>query len=141
MIFTHEITHYLQGDMLLKWCVLLLHMVHFFNSLAWVLRREVQKWSKYACDIRACSAIGGAKEYFQVIADMALFSPEGSLAAHLTESKNELAERIERVKNSILKNQSTSSISIQINLQTAALICHWLCFYTKRQRKPQPQAS
>ena len=98
VIFTHEITHYLQGAMLLKWGILLLRAVHFFNPLAWLLCREVQKWSEYACDIRACSAIGGAKQYFRVIADMALFSAEGTLAAQLTESKNELVERIEKVK-------------------------------------------
>lgn len=98
VIFTHEITHYLQGAMLLKWGVLLLRAVHFFNPLAWLLCREVQKWSEYACDIRACSAIGGAKQYFRVIADMALFSAERTLAAQLMESKNELVERIEKVK-------------------------------------------
>lgn len=73
-------------------------MVHFFNPLAWILCREAQKWSEYACDIRACRAIGGARRYFQVIADMALFSGERTLAAQLTESRNELVERIEKVK-------------------------------------------
>ena len=98
VIFMHEIVHYLQGAMLLKWGVLLLRAVHFFNPLAWLLCREVQKWGEYVCDIRACSAIGGAKKYFQVIADMALFFTEGTLAAQLTESKNELVERMEKVK-------------------------------------------
>lgn len=98
VIFTHEITHYLQGDMLLKWSILLLRAVHFFNPLAWLLCREVRKWSEYACDARACRAIGGAKRYFQVIADMALFSSEGVLAAQLTESKNELVKRMEKMK-------------------------------------------
>lgn len=98
VIFTHEVTHYLQGDMLLKWCVLLLRMVHFFNPLAWSLCREAQKWSEYACDIRACRAIGGARRYFQVIADMALYSGERTLAAQLMESRNELVERMEKVK-------------------------------------------
>ena len=98
VIFTHEITHYLQGAMLLKWGVLLVRAVHFFNPLAWLLCREVQRWSEYACDIRACSAIGGARQYFQVIANMALFSAEGTLPEQLVESKNELAERIDKVK-------------------------------------------
>lgn len=98
VIFTHEITHYLQGAMLLKWGVLLVRAVHFFNPLAWLLCREVQRWSVYACDIRACSAIGGARQYFQVIANMALFSAEGTLPEQLVESKNELAERIDKVK-------------------------------------------
>lgn len=98
VIFTHEITHYLQGAMLLKWGVLLVRAVHFFNPLAWLLCREVQKWSEYACDIRACSAIGGARQYFQVITDMALFSAEGTLSEQLVEGKNELAERIDKVK-------------------------------------------
>ncbi len=98
VIFMHEIVHYLQGAMLLKWGVLLLRAVHFFNPLVWLLCREVQKWGEYVCDIRACSAIGGAKKYFQVIADMALFFTEGTLAAQLTESKNELVERMEKVK-------------------------------------------
>lgn len=98
VIFTHEITHYLQGDMFLNWSVLLLRAVHFFNPFAWLLCREVRKWSEYACDARACKAIGGAKQYFRVIADMALYSSEGALAAQLTESKNELVERMEKMK-------------------------------------------
>ncbi len=40
VIFTHEITHYLQGDMFLKWIVLLLRALHFFNPLAWMLCRD-----------------------------------------------------------------------------------------------------
>lgn len=98
VVFTHEIIHYLQGDMLLKWIALLLRALHFFNPLAWMLCREVQRWSEYACDARACRAIGGARRYFQVIADMALAPVEGALSSPLMESKNELVERMEKMK-------------------------------------------
>lgn len=41
--------------------------------------------------------IGGAKQYFRVIVDIAISSSEEMLAAQLTESKSELVERMEKV--------------------------------------------
>lgn len=98
VILTHEIIHYLQGDAVFKWGILLLRTLHFFNPLAWSLCREGQKWGEYVCDLRACRTLGGAKRYFQVIADIAIGASEEALAAQLLENKNELVERIERMK-------------------------------------------
>ena len=117
VIFTHEIIHYLQGDMFLNWSALLLRVVHFFNPFSWLLCREVRKWSEYACDVRACKEIGGAKQYFRVIADMALYSSERVLAAQLTESKNELVKRMEKMK----KMSRNSKAGFMIKLATVTL--------------------
>ena len=100
VIFTHEITHYRQKDLLLKWVSLIMVGIHFFNPLAWMLYRNVRRWSEYACDFRACDKAGGLKNYFGVIAEIAVCDSGDVMASQLTEDKNELEERIKRmVKN------------------------------------------
>lgn len=50
MIFLHELTHYKQGDLLLKWLALVANAVHWFNPLAYLLRRALSEACELACD-------------------------------------------------------------------------------------------
>lgn len=50
MIFLHELTHYRQKDLLWKWLALLVNAVHWFNPLAYLLRKALSEACELTCD-------------------------------------------------------------------------------------------
>ncbi len=107
VIFTHELMHYKQGDVLLKRIMVVLLAIHFYNPLAWMLYKRVHTWSEYACDCRACEKAGGMKHYFDVILQISLEMHMNSrLSSQLVEDKHELVERVKRMKNIYGKKHS-----------------------------------
>lgn len=50
MIFLHELTHYRQKDLLWKWLALLVNAVHWFNPLAYFLRKALSEACELTCD-------------------------------------------------------------------------------------------
>lgn len=140
VIFTHELIHYKQGDVLLKWSMMVLIIVHFYNPFAWVLFHKVHTWSEYACDYKACEKAGGMKHYFNVIVNMALDTQTYSrLSSQLVEGQHELVGRVKRMKKVYGKKHSkwgaamilsaafiVSTMSVSAaTLETAELYCTW----------------
>ncbi len=105
VILIHELTHYKEHDIWLKQLAAIAGILHFFNPVVRILMRLIQRWSEYSCDFHASRRVGSSREYFSAILMIAAgdayqnyFSPQ------LTEGKNELTERIERmVKNQHVK--------------------------------------
>ena len=95
VIFTHELMHYKQRDIILKYASQVILCLHFFNPLAWVFCRVIQKWSEYTCDYRSC--MGGAKKYFDIISNMVLKGQRQTyMSSALFECEVELTDRIKR---------------------------------------------
>ena len=46
----HELTHYRRRDLLYKWLVQLTVCLHWFNPLAWMMAREIDRACELACD-------------------------------------------------------------------------------------------
>ena len=49
-IFAHELTHVRRGDLLYKWFAAFAACIHWFNPLAYGIRREVGRTCELACD-------------------------------------------------------------------------------------------
>ena len=49
-IFRHELTHYRRGDIVYKWFAALVFSVHWFNPLAPLFRRELDRVCELSCD-------------------------------------------------------------------------------------------
>ena len=140
VIFTHELTHYKQGDVVLKGILMLLLAVHFYNPFSWLLFSKVQMWSEYACDYRTCEKAGGMKHYFEVILNMSVRETVSSrLSSQLVENQHELVGRVKRMKKIYEKKRSKWSVGIILcaaflvstmsvsaaTLGTAELYCEW----------------
>lgn len=99
VIFTHELTHYKQKDLWLKWLSRLMACVHWFNPLVWWHRRIVGRWSEYACDYRAYPKAESPKVYLEVLEAISqrIEQPFGALATLLYEDESELLRRVKRV--------------------------------------------
>ena len=131
VIFAHELTHYKQGDVLLKRIIVVLLAIHFYNPLAWMLYKRVHTWSEYACDCRACEKAGGMKHYFDVIMQMALEKQMYSrLSSQMVEDKHELVGRVRRMKNIYGKKRSKWGAAMILGTAYCLLIPHILFVYT-----------
>lgn len=108
VIFIHELTHYKQKDLWLIYFSELAKCFHFCNYFVWKFSEEVQYWGEYACDYDSVPRVGSLSEYFEVIVTMAVEKDNrGILSAHLVEKKNDLVDRMERMKRSyMMKNKS-----------------------------------
>lgn len=125
VIYMHELTHYRQKDLWLIYFSELAKCFHFFNPVVWIFSKKVQYWGEYACDYEVVERMGNLKAYFGVIVKMAIeVDNRGILAAHLVEKKNDLVDRMERMKRSYrMKNKS----KFKAGLLVAAMIIMSTC--------------
>ena len=99
VIFMHELMHYKQRDIGLKYASQAILCLHFFNPLAWLFCQVIQKWSEYTCDYHSCTYMGSSKKYFDVILNIAFQEQRRNyLSSTLFECENELVDRIKRFK-------------------------------------------
>ncbi|MCD8329218.1 MAG: M56 family metallopeptidase, partial [Lachnospiraceae bacterium] len=100
IVLLHELNHYRQRDVLVKWLTILVVSLHWFNPAAWILQRKLIRWSEYSCDLLCVGQCGEAKKYFQTILEMAerRGRPARICASALFEDQSELERRIRQVK-------------------------------------------
>lgn len=73
MILLHELTHYKKKDLLLKWLALFINAVHWFDPLAYLLRRALSEACELACDqaVTAPMSPQERKQYMATILSLA----------------------------------------------------------------------
>ena len=125
VIFIHELTHYKQKDLWVIYLSELAKCFHFCNYFVWKFADKVQYWGEYACDYDSVHRIGELKSYFEVIATMVTDKDDrGMLSAHLVEKKEDLVDRMERMKRSYkMKNKS----KLKAGLLVAAMMIMSTC--------------
>ena len=102
LIYTHELTHYLQNLMKLKQRTMMAYTYHFFNPFVRWFGVKVNRWGEYACDNSTQIYVGGAGYYFRTLLAM---RPEFREATSMTQSNlvekpSELEVRIIKIKRS-----------------------------------------
>ncbi len=109
-IFAHELVHYRQKDMFIKWLVQIVVCVHWFNPSAYVLEQKVNQCCELSCDETVISMLG-AKER-RAYGDMLISflksdnSCKSSFASvTLTEGAKQIKERLGAIMNFKKKNR------------------------------------
>ena len=129
VIFIHELTHYRQKDIEIKYLVTLILVIHFFNPVVWWLHMSIRKWSEFTCDSKACEPAGGIKKYFEVILKIA--TDRGNIGpfftARLTEDAHEILKRVEYMKK--YKAFRKKSPGIIAGICTVLLVCSSVSVY------------
>ena len=119
-VLLHELTHLRRKDALVKWLSVLVCAVHWFNPVAWLVRRELDHACELSCDeavIRDLDA-DGKQNYGETLISVAADSrtlPRAVLSTTMCEEKKALKERL----GAIMKNRKHTKIAVALS---AALV-------------------
>lgn len=107
MILSHELIHFRQRDVIWKPLLVALCCINWFNPVIWLAVRQFQKWAEASCDWACCDNNYSAKEYFQMIFNMADVPSRlvGTFAPTWLGGENELSWRIRIMKENQGKRQ------------------------------------
>lgn len=124
----HERTHLRRGDIWLKWFVQLAVCVHWFNPLAWLMKKELNRLCELACDSAVMHQLDQSAryDYGQMLLDTArvMADNSGTLVASLGKDKHLLKERIIELvgaKKATRKTVAAMSILAAIILASAVV--------------------
>ncbi|MBK1833696.1 M56 family metallopeptidase [Roseibacillus ishigakijimensis] len=97
-VLLHELGHHQRRDL---WCALaarLACILHWFNPLAWFLRRQLLTQCEFACDRRVLATGIDAKRYAHTLCDLALprHAPSPALAMTMA-TQSTLRDRVEHL--------------------------------------------
>ncbi len=102
-ILRHELTHYRRFDTLYKWVASLILALHWFNPLAWVIRREFNRSCELSCDEMLLGSMNKDEKqsYGNSLLLMAAQSPLPSavVATSFATEKKNLKERLTQIMN------------------------------------------
>ena len=100
-ILRHELTHYRRFDTLYKWLAAAVLSAHWFNPLAWLIRREINRACELSCDEMLLRSMTRAEKqsYGSTLLTMAATSalPAGVVATTFSTEKKNLKERLEQI--------------------------------------------
>jgi beta-lactamase regulating signal transducer with metallopeptidase domain len=97
-ILLHELTHFRRHDVVVKWLAALTVCLHWFNPIAYLARREIDRACELACDEAVIKNLDndGKQAYgdtlIAVVADKRL--PKTVLSTTMCEEKRALKERL-----------------------------------------------
>lgn len=102
-ILRHELTHYRRFDTLYKWVASFILALHWFNPLAWVIRREFNRSCELSCDEMLLGSMNKDEKqsYGNSLLLMAAQSPLPSavVATSFATEKKNLKERLTQIMN------------------------------------------
>ena len=100
-ILRHELTHYRRGDTLYKWVSVAVLSLHWFNPIAWLARREINRACELSCDEMLLRSMTRAEKqsYGNTLLNMVASSalPAGVVATSFSTEKKNLKERLEQI--------------------------------------------
>lgn len=72
MVLLHELTHYKQKDLLVKWFAVLINSVHWFNPLCYLACANLSEACEVSCDMAVTKNMSEAEQklYMQTILDL-----------------------------------------------------------------------
>lgn len=98
LILRHELTHYRQRDLWVKWAGLLLRIVHWYNPAIHLLVNLLNRWIERACDEILVQTMDASQRraYGRTILDVLARTKRSSNGIHaaLCEDKQDMKERL-----------------------------------------------
>lgn len=97
-VLLHELGHHVRRDLWTALSARLACVLHWFNPLAWMLRRQLLAQCEFACDARVLATGLDAKRYAHTLCDLAL--PNGAKPPALAlamATKSSLRDRVENL--------------------------------------------
>ena len=123
MMLRHELTHYRSRDLWVKAVALGTACLHWFNPLAWLLVRELDRCGELRCDHRTTRTMtaGEKKRYGRMLLDVAqgehLAAPSGAVT--LAMDRGELKRRLTLLKSPRKPAPLDRAVSLALALTVA----------------------
>ena len=118
MVFLHELIHYRQHSIPVKYLTMLMITLQWINWFAWKYRSRVFCWSEYVCDDEVIRRIPDEQRYYAMLGKMAL---EGSRTS--TSLTSLVAEKdcevMDRIKHAVSGNRKP----VSRKRERCALLC------------------
>lgn len=120
-ILLHELTHLRRHDVVIKWIAAIAVYVHWFNPIAYLARRELDRACELACDEAVISSLDteGKQSYGDTLIDMVSGTKSRRILVSTTmcEEKKALKERLGAIMKS--KNPAKAVILLSYALLVA----------------------
>lgn len=115
-IILHELTHYKYKDHWIGLLQLIVITIHWFNPIAWVLVKNMNRDAELACDERVLRIVQDKKLYMETLVKLATDKAFHSyLIIGMESNKKQLKRRIEKMVHPV-KNKKIISIIIAVIL-------------------------
>ncbi|ALS28554.1 BlaR1 peptidase M56 [Paenibacillus sp. 32O-W] len=102
-IFLHELTHYRRRDIGVKGLLLCVNALHWFNPLAYMARRDADRYGELSCDERIVRTMDAAerKRYCELLLNVLwnVADQRGKLYSAFSDKRNYLERRIHMILN------------------------------------------
>lgn len=139
----HELTHVRRYDGLFKWLTVLAVSIHWFNPLAYVLQREVNRSCELACDESATMKLStnerrGYGTMLLSIASAAAVSSPATFSAMVGDKQN-LKERLGVIMFSKLPTRRSVVVSIIVVVLIAVTATLAGCTFVTSRHHPMQQ--
>lgn len=121
-ILRHEMVHFCRHDLAVKWLVTIANAVHWFNPIAYLVRREMNLACELSCDAAVIKDMdANARQSYgdtliSVVADGRY--PVGFVSTTMCEDKKKLKERLV----SIMKHKKSTKTAILLSAVLAVVI-------------------
>jgi len=108
-VFLHELTHWKRHDPWVKFLMLFINTIHWFNPLAYVARRDIDRFCELSCDESVIKSMNHQerRRYCELI--LSVLWNVADQNAQLFSSFSNKRKHLERRVNMILKNEGSKS--------------------------------
>ncbi len=138
-IIAHELEHNKRKDILIKWLATIALCIHWFNPLAYFIRREINRACELSCDEAVIRDMdnAGKQGYGDTLISVVAESryPAGVVSTTMCEDKKTLKERLV----SIMKYKKQSKFLIVVSVMLVAVVAA-CAFALGAKNGPQTQA-
>ncbi|MDR0569981.1 MAG: M56 family metallopeptidase [Clostridiales Family XIII bacterium] len=112
-VLAHELTHHRRKDVLVRWLTVAACVVHWFNPLVWLARREIDRACELSCDeavIRNLD-VNGKQNYGDTLLYIAADAKTTRSALAMCEEKRDLKERL----GAIMKSKKRGVLAVCVS--------------------------
>ena len=115
-VFSHELTHYRRGDILVKWLLLLDLSVFWWNPLVHLLVRRTQEEMEFSCDERVLASMEARQRHEYCAAILKLIkhhhSENGALAVGFSAERKGSVRRFREILSTVPKKKGSIAITV-----------------------------
>ncbi|WP_312114307.1 M56 family metallopeptidase [Brevibacillus reuszeri] len=145
-IFLHELTHYKRHDTLLKCLFIVTNALHWFNPLAYLARRDIDRYCELSCDEKIVQSMneGERKRYGQLLLSVLWNAAQqkGGIYSAFSNTRKYMERRIQMIwGNKPVKRKKSALVLTMCALLSVACISTAFAYSGSQQAIFQSDAS